>query len=133
VVSFGAAATEPEAARADNGLVDGNTRVVVVEPPRKRADLLAAECGLSGVINDDVSAVVDVMGCDLCRRRRCAACCWCDPKSCWWWFRFRCSDEEVEELPPSAVLPKDDTSPIAARRNTDMVAIFGMLIGMPWY
>jgi hypothetical protein len=91
---------------------------------RKSGDFVAATFVAPGVVDiGDVSAV-DVNGCDRLKGLRNPAC-WC-----WCCFRLRCSTDD-EEAPTSAVLPNEDTSPMAAKRNTSIVAAIGKYIGRP--
>jgi hypothetical protein len=75
-------------------------------------------------VKDDVNAV-DVIGCDRCWRL-------CNPNRFCCCCRLRCKADDDEEPPTSAVLPKEDTTPIAANRNTNMVPVaIGKYIGLP--
>ena len=75
--------------------------------------------------NDDVNAV-DVIDCDRCWRllrnpnRFC--CCFC---------RLCCNADDDEEPPTSALFPKEETTPMAANRKTNMVpAAIGKYMGL---
>lgn len=95
-----------------------------VEPLRKRALFVAVVCVGPGDDSEEVNTV-DVMGCDIRLWRLCI------PTSCCCCCRLRCKADDEEELPTSAVLPKEDTSPIAANRKTNIVAAIGKYIGLP--
>lgn len=60
------------------------------------------------------------MGCDAVRG-------FCNPNCCCCWFR--CSADDAEEPPTSAVVPKEETKPIAANKNTSMEAAIEKCIG----
>ena len=95
----------------------------VVEPSRKRECVEVLFCIFPAVESDDVNAVA-VIGRDLCLRlfsdpTRCCCC------------RLLCKADNEDEPPTSAVLPNEDTRPIAASRESNMVAAIGKYIGLP--
>lgn len=112
--------SETNVAVADN---DDDALDSGVKGLRKRGDFVAPACVVSGTDRDDVNAVV-VIGCDtlsrLCKPSLCCCCC-----------RLRCRADEAEDPPTSAVLPKEETSPIAANRKISVVAAIGTCIGRP--